>query len=172
MRKVTFGVANSLDNRIAREDGSIDWLLWSDEVNALMETFWKTIDTILIGRKTFEEMARMDAPAIPGTRSYVFSRTMKTCSDPKVEIISGDAVEFVRKLKNHEGKDICVLGGGEFARSLFEADLIDEISVNIHPLMLGSGTPLFLEMDRQIDLELLECRTLQHDCVVLTYRIK
>jgi dihydrofolate reductase len=79
----------------------------------------------------------------------------------------------VRRLKEaNEGKDICVLGGGLLARSLFEADLIDEIGFNVHPVLLGSGIPLFYEMSRQIDLELKECKQLSNGCVLLTYKVK
>jgi len=53
MRKVTFGGANSLDNFIARTDGAVDWLLWGDEA-AVMSAFWKSIDTVVMGRKTYE----------------------------------------------------------------------------------------------------------------------
>ena len=73
--------------------------------------------------------------------------------------MSEDAAEFVRRLKNQEGKEICVMGGGLLAKSLFEADLIDEIGFNIHPVLLGSGIPLFHEMSRQIDLELMKSST-------------
>jgi hypothetical protein len=78
----------------------------------------------------------------------------------------------VRKLKAQEGKDICVMGGGLLAKSLFDADLIDEVGFNIHPVLLGSGIPIFHEMNHQIDLELLECKTLKNGCVLVTYRVK
>lgn len=177
MRKVTFGVANSLDNFIARQDGAVDWLLWSDEVSAIIAEFWKTIDTVLMGRKTYEPALKPgsgggESNPYRGVKTYVFSRTLKQSQDQNVEIIGTDAAEFVRKLKNEKGKDICVMGGGELAKALFEAHLIDEVGLNIHPILLGSGVPLFLEMNRQINLELLECRTLKTGCVVVTYRVK
>src|SRR2546430_721411 len=56
MRKVTLGLANSLDNYIARKDGGFDWLHWSDEVAEISAKFMKTVDALLIGRKTFEGM--------------------------------------------------------------------------------------------------------------------
>ena len=105
-------------------------------------------------------------------KTYVFSRTMKKSPDPTVTIISDDAAAFIHTLKNQDGKDICVMGGGAFAKSLFEANLIDEVGVNIHPVLLGSGIPLFLDMDRQIDLELLECKTFKTGCVLVSYRVK
>ena len=59
MRKVTFGGANSLDNFIARKDDAVDWLMWSNEAAAVMTDYWKTIDTIVMGRKTYEVALRM-----------------------------------------------------------------------------------------------------------------
>ena len=172
MRLVTFGVANSLDNFIARHDGAVDWLVWDDEVAAISKEFWKTIDTVVMGRKTYEVAARSGSGAYPGVKNYVFSRTLKQPSSKKVEVVSGDAVEFVRKLKGDPGKGICVIGGGELARSLFAARLIDQIGLNIQPVLLGSGIPLFYEMPQQINLELLECKTLKSGSVFVFYRVK
>lgn len=176
MRKVTFGVANSLDNYIARPDGAVGWLMWSNDAAEIMGDFFKTIDTILMGRKTYEVGKKHNASGknpYPGIKTYVFSRTLPRESESEgFEIIYTDAVEFVRNLKNSAGKDICVMGGGEFARTLFEADLIDEIGFNIHPVLLGQGIPLFHEMNRQIDLELIESRQIQNGCVYVLYRVK
>jgi dihydrofolate reductase len=79
---------------------------------------------------------------------------------------------IVRKLKKEKGKEICVMGGGDLAKNLFEAGVIDEIGFNIHPVLLGSGIPLFHEMKRQIDLELVDCRQLKNGCVYVLYRVK
>jgi dihydrofolate reductase len=89
-----------------------------------------------------------------------------------VTIVSADAAAFVRELKQEAGKDICLMGGGELARALFEAGLIDEIGFNIHPVLLGSGVPLFHPMSRQIDLELRECKVFKNGCICATYRVK
>ncbi len=177
MRKVTFGGANSLDNYFARKDDSVDWLMWSNEAASVMKDFWKTIDTVVMGRRTYEVAQRMGAGAgaYPGVKNYVFSRTMRQSEKKKVknlEIVSEDAAEFVRRLKSQEGKDICVMGGGLLAKSLFEADLIDEIGFNIHPVLLGSGIPLFHEMKRQIDLELLNCKAFKNGTLMVSYRVK
>lgn len=172
MRNVTFGVGNSVDNYIARKNDAVDWLHWGEEVASISAKFWKTIDTVLMGRKTFEVALRFGTTSYPRVKNYVFSRTMKESPDRRVEIISEDAAEFVRDLKSQEGKGICVMGGGELAASLFEADLIDELVLNIHPVLLGSGIPLFLEMKRQIDLELVDCKTLKNGCVAVWYRVK
>lgn len=175
MRKVTFGVANSLDNFIAREDGAVDWLMWTKEVAAVTSAFWKTIDTVLMGRKTYEVALRHSegrSDPYPGVRSYVFSRTLDPAAHPSVEIVRRGAARFVEKLKGAEGKDICVMGGGELAKTLFEAGLIDEVGFNIHPVLLGSGIPLFHRMKRQLDLELIESKPFKNGCVLVTYRVK
>ena len=173
MRTVTFGVANSLDNYIARRDDSVDWLLWSDDMKSLMTDFWKNIDTVLMGRKTYEASLKhgRGSGGTPGMKTYVFSRTIKESDDKDVEIISEDVANFLKKLKNQAGKDICVMGGGELAKPLFEANLIDKVGLNIHPILLGSGIPLFLEMKHQVDLELIECKSFKNGCVYVSYRV-
>jgi len=175
MRKVTFGGANSLDNYIARPDHSFDWIMWSKEAHAVMADYWKTIDTILWGRKTYEVALRGSkgkGGGYPGMKNYVFSRTLKPKSDKSVTIVSSDAAAFVRDLKSQPGKDICLMSGGELAKAMFEADLVDEIGFNIHPVLLGAGIPLFHPMKRQIDLELLECSQFKNGCVLVKYRVK
>jgi len=115
---------------------------------------------------------RLD-PSLPIRDGELWAWTYAKSQKVKnLELISEDAAEFVRKLKAQEGKDICVMGGGLLAKSLFEANLIDEIGFNIHPVLLGSGIPIFHEMDHQIDLELLECKALKNGCVMVTYRVK
>ena len=175
MRKITFGVANSLDNYIARADDAIDWLMPSPEVAAVLADYWKSIDTILMGRKTYDVALRRDkGEAIRsfGLQTYIFSRTLTPGEQGNVAIVSSDAVDFVRALRGREGKDICLVSGGALARALFEARLIDEIRLNIHPLLLGSGIPLFHPMTGQIKLELLESRQFPNGCVLVRYGLK
>lgn len=174
MRKVTFGGATSLDNFLARPDHAVDWLLWSDEAAAVMADYWKHIDTVLMGRKTYEVALKsgQGGGAYPGVSTYVFSRTLAEEAGVGVTLVRQDAADFVRRLKEKPGKDICLMGGGELARSLFEADLIDEVGFNIHPTLLGSGIPAFHPMSRQTDLERTECRPFKNGCVYVQYRVK
>lgn len=174
MRKITFGGANSVDNYFARKDHSVDWLVPSKESAEIMAEYWKTIDTILMGRKTYEVALRMSRGKNPymGMKTYVFSKTLNPESDKKATIVSSDACKFIRQLKAQPGKDICMMGGGELAKSMLEAGLIDELGFNIQPVLLGSGIPLFHEMSRQINLELLASRSLKNGCVYLRYRVK
>ena len=178
MRQVIFGGANSLDNYLARPDGRVDWLRWNDNAGAIMKAVWSTIDTVIMGRKTYEaarghakpaKRKRASASPYPGVTSYVFSRTLP--DEPGVTIIRDDVVAFVRRLKEGPGQDICLMGGGELARPLFDAGLIDRVGLNIHPVLLGAGVPVFHAMARQIDLELEECRSLGDGCVYVNYRV-
>ena len=184
MRKVTLGLANSLDNYIARKDGGYDWLHWSKEVAEISTKFMKTVDALLIGRKTYEVMLEAGQASYPGPSNYVFTRSKKKLAalqrtlaarkkaDKNLELVCADATKFVRDLKRRKGKGIVIFGGGELAKSLFEADLIDEVVLNIHPVLLGSGIPLFHEMKRQINLDLIDCKVLKGGYLAVSYRIK
>ena len=138
--------------------------------------FWKRIDTVLLGRKTYDAAMRHSEPEseeqlYAGKKSYILSRKLPAGPAGPVEV-ANDAVKLVRRLQRTAGKEICVMGGGELAKALFEAQLIDEVVVNIHPVLLGSGVPLFHAMQLQIDLRLLENRTFKNGCVLLAYAVK
>jgi dihydrofolate reductase len=105
-----------------------------------------------------------------GITTYVFSRTL-TSVGHGAHLISTDPGEFVRQLKEQPGKGICVMGGGELAQSLFAAGVIDEVGLNVHPVLLGSGVPFFRDAGRRIGLELAESRVIDGGCVLSTYRV-
>jgi dihydrofolate reductase len=175
MRKVTYGAACSLDLYITGPNGDMSWLRWGDEAAAYMTEYWATIDTVVMGRKTYE-VARAqsagDKSSYPGVTTYVCSRTLKPGEDEGVEVISRDAAELIRELKAKPGKDICIMGGGELGSSLLDSGVVDEVGLNIHPILLGSGVPLFRPMMRQIELELAESKVWTNGCVLVTYRVK
>ena len=172
MRKVTYGGANSVDNFITGPGEAIDWLRMSEDVNAIVATSWQGVDTMLMGRKTWEFARAMGGGpgGVGKIKSYVFSRTM-TSAPEGVELVSGDAVEFVRELKAKPGGDIIVMGGGELGTTLIEGGVVDEIGLNIHPLLLGQGTPLFRALSRRVELELIEARPIAMGCVLVRYRV-
>ncbi len=179
MRKVIFGGANSLDNFIAREDGSYDWILWGEETTELMKDMWSRFDTIVMGRKTYDVAAATSKSKSKKAknpygdmRTVVFSTTLKPGNENGVEITGEDPGKFVKKLKKEKGKDICVMGGGELGRTLLNAGVVDEIGFSIHPVLLGSGVPLFHKMKKQIDLELMECRPFKNGCDYVLYKVK
>jgi len=173
MRTVTYGAACTLDGFIAGKDGEIDWLHMSKDVSQIMREYWKSVDTILMGRKTWDVALKMGGGgSSPGMRTYVFSRTLGSIDSDGVELVRDDAAAFVRRLKGGPGKGICMMGGGNFARSLFAADLIDEVGMNVHPVLLGAGIPLFTDAGRRVPLELMSSRCIAGGCVYSTYRVK
>ena len=151
----------------------------NDETAQITYDQLASCDAMLMGRKTYEAAlkytktkSKSKSNPYQGIKSYVFSRTLRQRKDKSIKIVSDDAVGFVRQLKNEKGKEICLMGGGDFAKTLFEADLIDEIGFNVHPVLLGSGIPIFYEMNRQIDLELIECKPFKNGTVMVSYRVK
>jgi dihydrofolate reductase len=178
MRKVVYSLTNSLDNFIARADGAYDWILMDDEIMSEFPKLYASFDTVLIGRKTYDQTllqspeTGQDTAGFMEMKTYVFSRTMKESPNAGVEIISDNAGEFVRSLKNESGKDIWLMGGGILAASLLRERLVDEIGVAIQPILLGSGIPLFPDIGLQIDLQLLECKTYKNGIVGLKYLVK
>jgi dihydrofolate reductase len=175
MRIVTYGAACSLDGFIAGPGAEMDWLHFSADVHALIAAYWKTIDVVLMGRKTWSHGAEqgVDASRASGNlKTYVFSRTMKGSPAPGVELVTTDPGAFVHRLKRQKGRGICVMGGGDLARTLFQAGVIDEVGLNIHPVLLGAGVPLFPEIGRRLNLELLESRVLDGGCVLANYRVR
>jgi dihydrofolate reductase len=184
MRTITYGGAISLDGFLAGVDGSIDWLHFSKDVTGVMTDYWKDVDAILMGRKTYAvaaaqnrataktmKKAKRRTRSKPAMRTYVFSRTLKTIDDPGVELVAADAVEFVRDLKRGPGKRICLMGGGELAQSLLGAGLVDEIGLNIHPILLGSGIPTFRDPGHRVKLTLTACRTIEGGCILANYNV-
>ena len=177
MRIVTYGAACSLDGFIAAADGAIDWLHFSKDVQEVIGAYWATVDTVLMGRKTWSVAAAQAgdgggaSPGMGSISTYVFSRTLTKESVPGAHLVSSDAGEFVRALKQQPGKGICLMGGGELAQSLFAAGVIDEVSLNIHPVILGAGIAFFRDPGRRIALELTESRTIHGGCVLASYRV-
>lgn len=182
MRRITYGGAVSLDGFLAGADGSLDWLHFSKDVQEMMKDYFKHVDTILMGRKTYEVSVAHAKPAArkarkakqqeePAIGTCVFSRTLKAIDDPAVELVKTDAVAFVCDLKQRAGKNICLMGGGELAQSLLAADLVDEIGLNIHPILLGSGIPTFHEFNRRLKLRLKECRQFEGGCILANYEV-
>jgi len=176
MRKITYGSACSMDGFITGPDGALDWLHFSKDVQTIMADYFQTIDAMLMGRKTFVEAEAIGGggggESMSGIETYVFSRTLTSLKNPGAHLVSDDAAAFVRQLKRKPGKGICLMGGGELARSLFETQLVDEVGLNIHPVVLGGGIPMFPAPGPRVNLELLSSRTIAGGCVYSLYRVK
>jgi dihydrofolate reductase len=191
MRTVTYGAACSLDGFIAGPAGEIDWLHYSQDVHDNMASYWKGVDTILMGRKTWDVAQALGAPKVKkraarattakaprrpsnpyaGMRTCIFSRTLTSIDVPGVDLVREDAATFVRELKAQPGRGICLMGGGELAASLLGAGVVDEVGLNVHPVLLGRGIPMFRDAGRRVALELVEQRTMDGGCALLRYRV-
>lgn len=170
MRKVILFIATSLDGYIAREDGGIDWLFADQDYG--YKAFYAGIDTVLMGRKTYELSLSFGEYPYPGTEGYVLSRTRAGQSDAHVRYVSGELATFVRELKKRAGKDIWLVGGADVVHECMRHDLIDEFVISIHPIVLGAGIPLFRAPSPTRELVLEGCRTFDSGLAQLTYRRK
>ena len=177
MRKVKYGVGVSLDGHIASPDGSVDWLERATRKvkgeDFGMGEFFKSIDTVLMGRKTYEQGLKlgMAKSGYPKMKNLIFSRTLPPGERDGVEFVSDDPGELIARLKQQPGKDIWLCGGGELAREFVRAQVLDEIVLGIVPVLAGAGRPTFPPEFPETDVELLECKQYKGGVIGLTYRV-
>lgn len=141
MRRLRYQVAASLDGFLAAPDGSFDWIPEDPDID--FGEFLAQVDTLVMGRKTFEVAVAHGGGAMPGMKSVVYSQTLRPEDHPTVTIVSSDPAEHVRSLKAAPGKDIWLYGGGALFRTLADAGLVDTVEPAVVPVLLGDGMPLF-----------------------------
>jgi dihydrofolate reductase len=159
MRRLRYGVAMSLDGYIAGLNGEFDWIPMDPDID--FPAMYAEFDTLLMGRKTFLVTLGVDGDQqelMRGHRLIVVSRTMKAADYEGVEIVSDSLAERLRALKNEEGKDIWLFGGGELFRSLLDLGLVDGVEVAIIPVVLGKGIPFVAPPATQTSLTLTRTR--------------
>src|SRR5678816_3996386 len=134
MRKVVLGLAVSLDGFIEGPNGEYDWCFTDQDYG--MTDFFKRVDTVFMGRKSYELATSMEAAdwGLPAMKEYVFSTTLTTAKE-EVIIIHNDVKSTVEKIKNEPGKDIWLFGGAGLITSLVNEQLVDEISLAVHPII-------------------------------------
>ena len=140
-RKLRFSVAMSLDGFIAGPKGEYDWIIQDPTIdfNALFRQF----DTVVMGRRTYDAMlAQGHSPRLFGMRVFVVSTTLHPNQHPDVTILRFKVAEAVAELKEEEGKDIWLFGGGILFRSLLDSGLVDTVELSIIPVLLGDGIRL------------------------------
>jgi dihydrofolate reductase len=165
MRNIVLQVALSLDGFIEGPGGEYDWCFTDQDYG--MKDFLKRIDTLFVGRKTFE---MMEGKGFGKKKQYVFSNTLKKSSG-ETEIVKGDIGEQVRKIKMMQGKDIWLFGGASLAASLMNEGLVDELALAVHPILLGSGKPLFQGIKGRVKTKLIDVKTYSSGLAMLNYRV-
>lgn len=172
MRKVILYIAASMDGKIARKDDSIDWLPDIDGEDYGYEPFYDSIDTLLMGYKTYEVCVGFPEWHYAGKKVLVFSRNPEKTVVPQAELLTEDVAETIRRLKAEPGKDIWLVGGGELVRQAHDAGLIDEYIVTLIPIILGEGVELFPAIHREQALTLVKQKAYASGCVMLYFEPK
>lgn len=170
MRKIILGLAVSLDGFIEGPNGEYDWCFTDPDYS--LKDFFKRIDTIFVGRKTYEMSSEMEGggAGFPKLKEYIFSTTLDKVKK-EATLIKGDIKTEVEKIKNEKGKDIWLFGGASLTTSLMNLGLVDELSLAVYPIILGSGKPLFNNIKDRIKLTLVETKKYSTGLVSLTYYI-
>jgi dihydrofolate reductase len=169
MRRVRYGVGMSLDGFIADDRDGTAWM--TNEPSYDSKPFFASIDTVLVGRRSFEVMLTRGVRSYPGLRTYVFSRTLRPSDHPEVVVLAESGVPTVAKLRSGPGKDIWLCGGGELARSLLDADLVDTVEIGINPILLGHGRPFLPALLRSRKLKMTREEAFESGLVVLHYEV-
>jgi len=166
-RSLFLYIALSLDGYIAGPNGELNWL-YSDQDYGYYE-FIKTIDTVLIGRKTYDEILGFDVPyPYDDKKSYVFTSTPEDySSDHDITFTADDPLKVWNSLKNQDGRDVWLVGGGKLITPFVNQNEIDQYIIAIHPIILGDGIELFRDINRRVNLETKEVKTFDSGLVQL-----
>lgn len=177
MKKIILNLAVSLDGFIEGPNGEIDWCIMDDDMN--FDTFIDSIDTMFYGRVSYDAWGNFEpgenaSPAekqmwqsIHSKDKFVFSGQNR--ANAKATFISSDISGKVAEIKKQEGKDIWLYGGASLIKTFISLDLIDMYKISVHPVVLGSGKPLFEDLKHRIGLKLTDTRVFRSGVVELTY---
>jgi dihydrofolate reductase len=180
MKKIILDVAVSIDGLIEGPNGEYDWC-FSDQDYGLTD-FLNSVDAVFYGRKSYE-LFGMQIPdtvttdkekefwdLILSKKKYVFSTKLKTV-DNETTLISENIEEEVNKIKVQPGKDIWLYGGASLVTTFVNLGLVDEFRLAVHPIILGAGKPLFIEIKKRIGLELIDTKVFSSGLVFLRYKL-
>jgi dihydrofolate reductase len=136
-----------------------------------MAPFFKTIDMMIMGRKTLDVAVKMGGGSFNnyGLATYVFSRSQTPGERENFTYVNESPSSFIEKHRKRRGKNIWLMGGGELARDFLKADLVDELHVGVVPVLLGEGIPLFPPGFPQRNFALLECKSYSRGMISLKY---
>lgn len=170
MRKIIVYSATSADGYIARPDGNVDWLNRPRTAGDYgMGAFFKTIDTILWGRKTWGTGGAGEFG--PNVKNYVFSSRAPATTTPGAEFVNEPIAAFARRLRATPGKNIWMMGGAGIIASFLDEGQIDEFIIHVIPTFIGEGIPLVAPRHRSVALALRSCRRYRDGVVRLHYAV-
>jgi dihydrofolate reductase len=170
MRKLIAYLATSADGFIAREDGDVAWLDRPRPKGSYgMAGFYASVDTIVMGRATFDFARRFGEGGSPGKATYVFSRTLDPGAFPQVTVVRESPAEFAARMRASPGKDVWLMGGAELFGSFLDAGEIDDLIVHVVPVLIGQGIPLLSPHRREQALTLQSSRRYPDGVVRLHY---
>lgn len=170
MRKIKLYIASSLDGKIARKGGGLDWLPDPGSDDYGYQSLNESIDTTLMGYKTYETCLSFGEWPYQNTKNYVFSRDPSKKCIAGASLITEDPASFVSQLKNEAGKDIWLVGGGELISLLHNAGLIDEYIIATIPVILGEGIELFPSVSKQQELTLQQHKVYSNGMLLCYYQ--
>lgn len=157
MKKIILYIAASIDGRIAEPDGGIEWLSEfpiTEEMNYGYKDFFASIDTIVMGGRSWCEMSNMDAMGAYADKAVYVVSHHNWSEKENIKFITENIIECIAALRNEQGKDIWLFGGGELISMLLAANLIDEMQISYIPIILGKGIPLFPEQPKESKWEI------------------
>lgn len=179
-RKIIVYIATSADGYIARPDGDVEWLnRLPHKFDYGMRAFYRSIDTILWGRKTYDWLLRYEKKtgAARGSMfdkkvaNYIFSRKPPRTAVPGTEFVSEPVKAFARRLCAKSGKHIWMMGGGGLIASFLDEGEIDEFDIHVIPVFIGQGIPLVAPRHRDIQLRLRASQKYPDGVVRLRYQV-
>jgi dihydrofolate reductase len=175
MKKIKLYIAASLNGKIARQNGSVDWLesIPNPEKNDYgYSKFYESVDVILMGNNTYQQIISwgIDFP-YADKKNYVLTTNHELKNNKFVEFVSSNHIEFIKNLKTQEGKDIWLVGGGKINTLLLNNDLIDEIHIFIMPIILPDGIEVFEDFPKESNLKLTNSKTHDTGVVEMIYRL-
>ena len=182
-RKIILTVAVTLDGFIEGPNGEMDWLVRDPEVDFgdILNDILTDVDAIFYGRISYEKWGHYhpgenvsiklkDAyDLLHSKKKYVFSRTKK--SDGKATFIDSNIKERVEEILQEPGKNIWLYGGGKLLTTFINLGLVDVFRLAVHPVIIGSGTPLFNDIKERIQLKLSESKPSKSGVILLTYSV-
>ncbi|MEK4425510.1 dihydrofolate reductase family protein [Solibacillus sp. FSL K6-1523] len=155
-RKLMLFIATSLDGYIATKNDTLEWLFKVEgEGDNGYSAFYDTVDTVLMGKRTYDWIKENMSDGFPylDKQCYVFSRSAQG-ENEEVTFIQDDILNFTNKLKEQDGKNIWLVGGGELLHSFIKEKVVDEFIITVAPTIIGNGIPLFKEHEFNLELSL------------------